>query len=693
MMASTSDTQGPPHMALPGDRPGADAPAIYLDTLPLHKAEVGYSTLGMYGSLGYEGKQVMVQGQPYQHALSTHPPAHLMFQLDGRFRHFSCQVALNDDVPAGLSHADFSVLADGRLVAHAACVEPGAPPRTLSADVRGAHWLALLVRTNRWDFCHAVWLDPQLDEMGDASACRRLSDCLGRVEMTVPSCTPQAAHCIATVVSAGFAGLLDDMLGSLLANGGCQDAALVVFVVDPDEECMQVVAKYGATVVRCVARAPLNMNVKSALYSAARVVDAQYFLCLDADMLVLGDLRPVFAALEACPDGSILACREANQPLYRNLEHVLSTLYGGQDTDLPRLLGQSSGEDAYPLVVNDGLFAGSRAALLQLDSVIRGWSQAREWIDERPDIAWRNQFVFNLAMAHMACGVELDATYNVQLNSQDVEMRWAGGRVQGVWQARMVRVLHFNGLGRQKYPEWRNLFGRVEDPLVGPGDGDGYAAFMAALRPWVGRYGLRSLAWSFYGTTDGRNAQVRDPTTLPLLALLHYLIRANGCVRVLEAGTAKGVSAACMASAVVSREGGQVVTFDPAPHAERVELWAALPAAVSTCIEQRTVGSLEGMAAALASGERYEAALLDSLHSAEHVWSEFQLAVQLVCPGGLILIHDPRYAHGTVEQALQRIEAVGYGVVRLWTADAGIREDDQLGLAVIENRCRIAVSM
>ena len=182
---------------------------------------------------------------------------------------------------------------------------------------------------------------------------------------------------------------------------------------------------------------------------------------------------------------------------------------------------------------------------------------------------------------------------------------------------------------------------------------------------------------------------MRDSATLPILALLHYLIRANGCVRVLEAGTAKGVSAACMASAVAHRPGGRVVTFDPAPHTERVELWAALPTAVSACIEQRTVGSLEGMTAALASGECYEAALLDSLHSADHVWAEFQLAVQLVCPGGLILIHDPRYAHGTVEEALQRIEAAGYGVVRLWTADAGIREDDQLGLAVIENRCQM----
>ena len=56
----------------------------------------------------------MVRGQPYNHALSTHPPAHLMFQFDGSFQYFTCQGALNDDVPTGLSHADSSVLANGR---------------------------------------------------------------------------------------------------------------------------------------------------------------------------------------------------------------------------------------------------------------------------------------------------------------------------------------------------------------------------------------------------------------------------------------------------------------------------------------------------------------------------------------------------------------------------------------------------
>ena len=48
-------------------------------------------------------------------------------------------------------------------------------------------------------------------------------------------------------------------------------------------------------------------------------------------------------------------------------------------------------------------------------------------------------------------------------------------------------------------------------------------------------------------------------------------------------------------------------------------------------------------------GAGSEQALLDSLHTEEHVWAEFQLAARLVYPGGLILIHDANLAGGTVD--------------------------------------------
>ena len=658
---------------------------MYLDSLKLLQSQVGYGDVGLYGSLGYEGRKVTVHQQHYQHAFSSHPPARLRFHVERRFASFSCHVALNDDVPAGLSHADFSVVADGREVANEPYVQAGESPRPLVADISGAEYLELVVRTSRWEHAHAVWLDPQVDE--SPAPVTHLYDSLNRAEMIVPEHLPRTERCIATVVSPGFEHLLDDMLGSLYANGCCHDALVVVFVLNGNDACKRVIAKYKATTVHCQSRAGLNPMSKAVMYSTARVIDAKHYLCLDADMVVLGDLRPIFATIEALPEGRILACREGNTQYANHLGSAIESIYAGGESDL-RQLGVTPEEESYSLVVNDGLYAGDQSALRALDGAIRAMPQAIAWVDGHSRVKWRNQFIFNLALARLQCGVELDPLYNVQLQAQNVDFFEQGSRLQATWRGREARVLHFNGSAKRKYPQWQGKFSSIADPLAGKMSGDSYAVFIEVLRAWVGRHGVKALAWSFYGLTNGQNAAVRDPSVLPLLATLHYLIRANGCVRVLETGTARGISAACIASAVAHRNGGRIVTLDPFLFAEREELWAMLPDSFRGCIEARRTGSLEGMQAALDAGEMYEAVLLDSVHEAEFVWAEFQLAAELVCPGGLILIHDATYANGTVAVTLARIEAAGYNVVRLWAAAGGTAEDDHLGLAVIENRRR-----
>ncbi|HEX5167436.1 MAG TPA: hypothetical protein VFV93_18650, partial [Thermomicrobiales bacterium] len=57
---------------------------IFLDTIAASETTVGYGTLGCGGKLGYERKRVTVGGASCPHALSTHPPARLVFPLDGQ---------------------------------------------------------------------------------------------------------------------------------------------------------------------------------------------------------------------------------------------------------------------------------------------------------------------------------------------------------------------------------------------------------------------------------------------------------------------------------------------------------------------------------------------------------------------------------------------------------------------------------
>jgi len=658
---------------------------MYLDTIDPLDAHVGFGNLGRLGDLGYNGMRVTVGQRTYDHALGTHPPAHLTYDIGGRYATFRCAVAMNDDVPHGRSHADFFVHADGRVVAAVQNVVAGSGTREIVADVSGARELRLSVLTSRWQYAHAVWLEPLLDAT-PAAAEQSFVDPIRRAEIQRVA-VPPADVCIGVVVSPGFENALADMLGSLLANGNCPDARLVVFAVDANERCAAVIARYGAIMVPCRPLRAVNASIKSVLYSMASVVQARHYIGLDADILVTGELAPLSAALDALPQGSILACRDGNGRYWENLGHAFRLNYCGTDQELA-LLALSESDLAYPFVVNDGVFAAGRYAMLALDSVLRAMPNAARWLDDTPSIGWRNQFLFNLALARLDAGVELDGKWNVQLHACNVDWEAATPRLRASWIGGPAHAIHFCGAGRGRYSEMTGRYAAVTRPLTGPAPGDGYARFLAALRAWIGGRGIDALAWSFYGTTDGQSGIVRDTSTFPLFATLHYLIRSNGCVRVIECGTARGISAACIASAVWHRDGGRVVTLDLNAWPDRDDLWDALPQEMKACIEPRTTGSVEGMRAALEAGERYDAALLDTVHSAEHVWAEFEVARQLVCPGGLILIHDPHYASGTVEGALARIEAEGYGVVRLWGAECGVREDDSLGLALVENRKR-----
>jgi hypothetical protein len=442
-------------------RRGTDG-RTYLDALPLRETAVGFGSVGLRGSLGYEQKLVGVGGRRFEHSVSAHPPARLVFELGGRYSRFRSEVALNDDVPARASHADFAVFADGRLRAFVPRVRPGAP-QSVDVDTTGVERLELRVETSRWEHCHAVWLDPWLAVERDAGA-PTLEDCLGRTEITLPERALSARRCIATVASSGFDRLLDDLLGSVRANSNCMDTLLVVFLIGRDDACERVVAEHGAVAIHCARRGPPNATLKSVLYSAARVIDAEQFLCLDADMLVLDDLDPLFSAMDACLPGSLFACRETNSGYYRSVEHALTSIYYGDAGDLERIQGEKTDDGAYPLVVNDGLFAGDRAALLALDGVIRGWPAAPAWVDELWHNTWRNQFVFNLAMATLRAGIELDPAYNVQLFCNDAELHESDGRIRATYRGRPARVLHFNGPGRDKYPEWRGRFARVVCP-------------------------------------------------------------------------------------------------------------------------------------------------------------------------------------------------------------------------------------
>ena len=285
-----------------------------------------------------------------------------------------------------------------------------------------------------------------------------VTDSLARATIKAPDGIAAFDRCVATVGSAGYERWVEGLFGSILAHAGPTRPTLALFALADDmaslDRLRALAADFGALCYPCTPLRRPNPTSKAILYTAARVIPARRFVCLDADVVVFADLEPLFVTIDTCAPGSILVCREANDRRYTNLAHVLDTAYKGGS---PPFFGPDSALACYPLVVNDGLFAGGRDALLALDSAVRELPGAVGWVDQDPHIDWRNQFVFNVALAALGAGVELDPTWNVQLHAQEVDVFDGNGRrLAARWAGRDVRAVHFCAPAKQKYPELRD---------------------------------------------------------------------------------------------------------------------------------------------------------------------------------------------------------------------------------------------
>ncbi|MEZ5942933.1 MAG: NPCBM/NEW2 domain-containing protein [Planctomycetaceae bacterium] len=438
----------------------------FLDDLQPIEQSVGYGALGRHGQLGYAEKQVVVAGQPARHSLSAHAPATLTYHLGGQYTSFESYLAMNDDVIGRETSADFIVVVDGETKACVTDVTPGDGLQRVSVRVDHARRLELRTRTNRWDHCHSVWIEPTL-RMGDADEKpQTITDCLKRAEITVPAVPKQQVDlCVATVVSPGHEEWLQTFLASLTANGNCPDALIAVFCFGGTAEIDRLLQQYGATPIDCAALADVDMACKSVLYSVGRFIRARKYLCFDVDMLVVGSLQDVSSSLDVLPNSSILVCRDAaNIP---TLGDALTGLYESSPASLKRMAGASAVEHLnYSLVINDGFFAATRTAINAVDELIRDLPDAAGWVSAKPSTApWRNQFVFNLALAKLGTAVELDATMNWQLNQQSLQLDGESGSIQTTSHGKPIKVIHFNGGGREKYPELREAFLQRSPPV------------------------------------------------------------------------------------------------------------------------------------------------------------------------------------------------------------------------------------
>ncbi len=142
--------------------------SIWLDSLDVNTIEQGWGKPQAGRSV--DANPLKLHGTTYAHGVGTHAASEMTIQLKGAATRFSTMVGVDDEVGSRGS-VGFEIQVDDKKVAESGLLRGGSEPKLLSADLRGAKKLTLLVNDggDGIDFDHADWAGAVLELAADAA--------------------------------------------------------------------------------------------------------------------------------------------------------------------------------------------------------------------------------------------------------------------------------------------------------------------------------------------------------------------------------------------------------------------------------------------------------------------------------------------------------------------------------------------
>jgi hypothetical protein len=405
--------------------------------------------------IGIEPTRIYM-GNEYDYKYFAHSiesdPGTVRFKLDGKYKAFICDVAVRTYKENITDFTvDFKVEVDGILLANLTGMHPGDIPQSIKCNIFNCNTLDLTT-TVYGDSSQGggVWLNPHVN-IGSFNILGALND----IAIYPPENIIKTKNCIVTVIDPDFIPRLDTLLYTLFQYGNCVDTEIVVFAFGDIRKYTDIKHKYDFHVVPCELLSTFSFKIKTAALSMAQIISAENFIYLDADMFILDDLSCIFSMLDNIADDKILVTKETSirsSTLAHALYDTEGVYYASPD-DI-KFLNMNEFEKQYNIMVNNGVYAGTRKSILALEAAVRSFlPNAAYW--ERFALAnkifWREQAIFNIALAKNNAAVPLSDLFNYQLNSKDVEIRHVAGKPLVYADGQKVKVLHFNGMGRSKY--------------------------------------------------------------------------------------------------------------------------------------------------------------------------------------------------------------------------------------------------
>lgn len=400
---------------------------MFLDYLTPTKVSTQFE-LGTNGYLGVQDIFITHKKKFYANAIGAHSPSSIEYELDGSYNTFEADVCINDiKEEQNCNPVNFSVYADGNLVAYIPRVRAHESSRSIYANIYGAKKLRLdadILYDGYNNWCQSVWLLPQIHQEKTTRFLSATRDC----EIIFSDTVIKSEKCIFTTACLDDIDDLVRMLKTLKKHNNIDDIPIVVFAFGNLNKFEKLATDYGALIVQCNIIDEYELIDKSVIASLAvhNIVNAQSYMYLSSNMLIMDNILEVFNLLDHVDSEKILICTNPITNIVgQGLKNIISSkesVYGGQDVDY-EILRMDDLQQHYPFIVNTDLFCLSKKSILALEQTLKEMMPySLKWKNSNPKfVALREQAIINCSIAKIAMGIELSNIYNCQLAANTID--------------------------------------------------------------------------------------------------------------------------------------------------------------------------------------------------------------------------------------------------------------------------------
>lgn len=413
-----------------------------LDECKILNSEVGYGTIGINSNPGYD-IIISVNNNTIENYISAHPNSILEFEIPSGAKYFSCKIALNDSSDSNTS-ANFEIKIDGETSFLSKNIKKN-KIQNVEVFLNNNHKIELICTFNENPICHALWIEPKIEfDLPKYSICSFNTTLIDNSTIL----KEKTELCICSFFDENNFKYFENLYIQIKRYTN-ENIKFVIFCEEWIDELLKfddvhVIKIKDKSGVRISSKKTGFLN-KSSLYSVAKYVNSNKYLLIDVDIICTGDILNIFDQIKN--SDTLYVTRDAHTEGL-SFGDIISESWSAYEGNhkCKEILCLSPQEINNEFIMNSGVIAGSRSALLSFESELKKILPLSEfYFNENKSNGLREQAVANLAVIRHKDYEILHKQYNLQVLWEEVDIFQKNGTLISISNDFNPLIVHFNG--------------------------------------------------------------------------------------------------------------------------------------------------------------------------------------------------------------------------------------------------------